>query len=238
MRIEDLDQLEIIHGTFTLIFIIISILIGIRILLKYSTYKQKEFITVGLAWIFLSSGWWGSGFSFLSILLVQQTLDQFTYLFLGNVFIPIAIICWIYSFTSLAYAHLKKKLLVIYILICIIFEIYLIISLIIDPNSIGIIIGTFYSQPTLIPMIFILFAVLTTIITGILFSRNSIRSEDPEVHKKGIILFVAFISFTVGAFMDAVITLTPVTLIIVRLILISSAIEYYFGFLLPKRFAK
>ena len=132
MKIQDLNQLELLHGTFTLIFIVISILIGIRILLKYFTYEQKEFITVGLAWIFLSSGWWGSGFSFLSILLVQQTLDQFSYLFLGNVFIPVAIICWIYSFTSLAYEHLKKKLLVIYILICIIFEIYLIISLIIE----------------------------------------------------------------------------------------------------------
>ncbi|TFG23407.1 MAG: hypothetical protein EU532_13530 [Promethearchaeota archaeon] len=238
MKIQDLNQLELIHGTFTLIFIIISILLGVRILIKYFSAKQKELITVGLAWIFLSSGWWGSGFSFLSILLFQQTLDQFTYLLIGNVFIPIAIICWIYSFTSLAYPKLKKKLLIIYILISIAFEIYLIISLFIDPNSIGIIIGTFYSQPSLIPMLFILFAVLTTIITGILFSRNSIRSENPEVHKKGLILLIAFISFTVGAFMDAVITLTPVTLIIVRLILISSAIEYYFGFLLPKRLAK
>ncbi len=238
MNLQDLNQLELLHGTFTLIFIIISILLGIRIFLKYFAYKQKEFITVGLAWIFLSSGWWGSGFSFLSILLIQQPLDQFTYLLIGNMFIPIAIICWIYSFTSLAYPNLKKKLLILYIVICAIFEIYLIVSLAIDPNIIGVIIGTFYSQPTLIPMIFILFAILTTIITGILFSRNSIRSENLEVHRKGIILLTGFISFTIGAFMDAIITLTPLTLIIVRLILISSAIEYYFGFLLPERLAK
>ena len=238
MKIQDLNQLEILHGTFTLIFIVISILLGIRIFLKYFTYKQKQLITVGLTWIFLSSGWWGSGFSFLSILLIQQPLDQFTYLLIGNVFIPIAIICWIYSFTSLAYPNLKKKLLITYSVICTIFEIYLIISLLIDPNSIGIITGTFYSQPSLIPMVFLLFAIITTIVTGILFSRNSIRSDKLEVHRKGIILLIAFISFTVGAFMDAVITLTPVTLIIVRLILISSAIEYYFGFLLPERLAK
>ena len=238
MKIQDLNQLEMLHGTFTLIFIVISILLGIRIFLKYFTYKQKQLITVGLTWIFLSSGWWGSGFSFLSILLIQQPLDQFTYLLIGNVFIPIAIICWIYSFTSLAYPNLKKKLLITYSVICTIFEIYLIISLLIDPNSIGIIIGTFYSQPSLIPMVFLLFAIITTIVTGILFSRNSIRSDKLEVHIKGIILLIAFISFTVGAFMDAVITLTPVTLIIVRLILISSAIEYYFGFLLPERLAK
>ncbi|MFX1444070.1 MAG: hypothetical protein ACFFHV_11695 [Promethearchaeota archaeon] len=238
MRITDLDQLEIIHGTFTLIFIIISLLVGIRILLKYFSYRKKEMLTVGLTWIFMSSGWWGSAFSFLSIILVQQTLNPVIYIFIGNAFIPIAVLCWIYSFTELAYPHLKKKLLIVFLIIYLPYEVYIIYYLIIDPSSIAIIVGTFYAQPTLIIMIFQVLAVLVAFITGIIFSRNSMKADDAKVSLKGKILMLAFITFTIGAFMDAVIPLTPFTLIIVRLILISSAIFYLFGFLLPDKIAE
>ncbi|TFG04234.1 MAG: hypothetical protein EU539_11185 [Promethearchaeota archaeon] len=238
MRIEDLDQLEIIHGTFTLIFIVISILVGIRILLKFLDFKEKEYITVGLSWIFISSAWWGAGFSFLSILLVQQTLNPVVYLLIGNAFIPIAIICWIYSFTKLAYPHLTTKLLLIYLIIYIPYEIYIIYSLIVDPSLIAEIRGTFYAQPRLLVMIFQILGVLTAFVTGVIFSKNSINSEDAKVKLKGKLLLLAFILFTVGAFMDAVITLTPITLIIARLILITSSIFYLFGFLLPDKIAE
>ncbi|MFX0072264.1 MAG: hypothetical protein ACFFAO_14355 [Candidatus Hermodarchaeota archaeon] len=238
MRIEDLDQLELVHGTFTLIFIIISILVGVRILLKYFTFKEKEYITVGLSWIFISSPWWGSGFSFLSILLTQQTLDPVVYLFVGNAFVPIAILCWIYSFTQLAYPDLTKKLLILFTIIYIPYEIYVIYFLIVDPSNIAEIIGTFYAQPKLFVMIFQVLAVVVALITGIIFSRNSMKSEDPKVKLKGKILLLAFILFTAGALMDAVLDLTPITLIIARLILITSSIFYLFGFLLPDKVAE
>ena len=195
-------------------------------------------ITVGLTWIFMSSGWWGAAFSFLSILLIQQTLNPVIYLLIGNAFIPIAIICWIYSFTSLAYPQWKKKLLILFIIIYIPYEVYIIYYLIVDPSMIAVIKGTFYAQPSLFIMIFQVLAVLVAFLTGIVFSRNSIKAEDKKVALKGKILMLAFISFTIGAFMDAVISLTPTTLIIVRLILISSAIFYLFGFLLPDRIAE
>ena len=227
-----------IHGTFTLIFVIISLLVGVRILLKYISFQKKEMITVGLTWIFMSSGWWGSAFSFLSILLVQQPLNSVIYVLIGNAFIPIAIICWIYSFTSLAYPQLKKKLLGLFLIIYIPYEIYIIYYLMVDPAMIAVIVGTFYAQPALFIMIFQVLAVLVAFITGIIFSRNSIKAEDAKVSLKGKILMLAFVSFTIGAFMDAVIALNPITLIIVRLILISSAIFYLFGFLLPDKIAE
>ena len=238
MRIDELNQLEIIHGSFTLLFIIISIIVGLRILLKYFTFKEKTYITVGLSWIFISSPWWGSGFSFLSIVVIQQILSPTMYLLLGNAFVPIAIICWIYSFTELAYPHLKKKLLILFLIIYIPYEVYVIYSLIFNPSNIAEIVGTFYSQPKPIIMIFQVLGVLVAFITGIMVSKNSMKSNDATVNLKGKILLLAFILFTIGAFMDAVIPLTPITLIIVRLILISSSIFYLFGFLLPAKVAE
>jgi len=177
-------------------------------------------------------------FSFLSILLIQQTLTPFMYLLLGNAFVPIAILCWIYSFTSLAYPHLKKKLLILFLIIYTPYEIYVIYFLFVNPSNIAEIVGTFYAQPKLIIMIYQVLAVLVSFITGIMFSRKSMKSDEAKVALKGKILLIAFIAFTIGAFMDAIFPLTPFTLIIVRLILISSAIFYLFGFLLPDKIAE
>ena len=86
-------------------------------------------------------------------------------------------------------------------------------------------------------MFFQIFAVFTTLVTGILFSKESMKVKDPLIKLKGKFLLVAFISFTIGALLDALLAFTPLNLVIVRLILISSAIEYYFGFFVPKRLA-
>ena len=70
------------------------------------------------------------------------------------------------------------------------------------------------------------------------FSVKSIKVDDPEIKWKGKFLLIAWFSFTIGAILDAALPLTEITLIIVRLILISSSIEFYLGFFLPDQLAK
>ena len=107
-----------------------------------------------------------------------------------------------------------------------------------DPSAIGTLQGKFYYQPKLWTMAFQIFAIITTFITGVIFSKNSMASDDPRIKLKGKFLLIAFFSFTIGGALDALLPFTPFTLVLVRLILISSAIEYYLGFLLPKRFSR
>ena len=76
------------------------------------------------------------------------------------------------------------------------------------------------------------------LIPGILIARESLKSEDREIKLKGRFLLIAFISWTIGALMDAALDPNIITLTIARLILISSAIEFYCGFLLPERIKK
>ncbi|MBD3253756.1 MAG: hypothetical protein GF383_01620 [Candidatus Lokiarchaeota archaeon] len=238
MGLESLTQLELSLGLFTFIWTLISLLVGVRIFSKYFSQKQKELLTVGLAWIFLSSAWWGSAFSFLSIIISNQPLDTFSFLFLGNFFLPIAICCWIYSFCNLGFPSIKKILLPVYLVICVIFDIFLLVFLFTDPRIVGSVEGNFYSQPNLFALVFQLFAAATTIVTGLIFSIDSIKSDDSKVKLKGKFLLLAFVSFTIGALFDAAIPLNIVSLVIVRLILISSGIEYYLGFLMPDKLAK
>ncbi|MEJ2248754.1 MAG: hypothetical protein P8Y70_06315 [Candidatus Lokiarchaeota archaeon] len=237
MGLQILDPVEILHGVFTFSFIAISIIIGLIFLLKYWKEKRIEIITLGLAWIFLSSAWWGSGFSFFLILINLPPLNEFFFLLIANFFIPFALVFWMYSFTYLVYPPSKKLVTLIFSIILVIFEILLIIFIFEDRSLVGRIqeASTFYYMPGIFTLIFQLFAVIITIVTGIIFSIRSLKSHIPKVKWKGRFLLGAFILFAFGSFLDAVIHLNSISLIIVRVLLILSSIGYYLGFLLPDK---
>jgi len=58
-----LEPLDIVNGTFGLLFVVISIILGVIIVLKYFKTKDKNFLLVGFTWIFLISGWYGTSVS-------------------------------------------------------------------------------------------------------------------------------------------------------------------------------
>lgn len=238
MGIEELSELDILHGIFTTLFVVVSLLVGLRILFKYFEHRRTELITVGLAWMAISTPWIGNSLSFLVYILFGYRLELVPYLFMENAFIPLALICWIYSFSTLVYPRLVKKLTIIFALICIPYEVFLIGALIIAPEMIGILEGMFDSSHTIIPNAFRVFGIFVVLITGIIFAKTSMKSEDPSVQWKGRFLLIGMISFTIGALLDAVLTFTPLELVLVRLLLISSSIEYYLGFFLPDVMAK
>ncbi len=232
MGIADLNELEIISGSFSLTFVIISLIIGVTLILKYRSLKNRTLLTVGLTWIFICSSWWSRSISFLTIIFFDFALDAVLYLFLLNAFIPIAVICWIYSFFSLFEYESKKRILIAYLVICIVYEVFLITFLFINTAVIGSV--QFYTASGgPLSMTFQIFAIFSFLITGILFARKSLESNDPKIQLKGKLLLVAFISFTISALYESIMPLTPLTLALIRILLISSAIEYYFGFFMP-----
>ena len=237
MSIEDLNGLEILEGILTSIFVIISILVGLGILLRYFKYKKKELITVGASWLCISTPWWGNTFSFLLYIIADVTLPQFTYLFIENVFIPIALVVWIYSFTYLAYPHLTKKLTIVFSIVCGAYDLFVIIALVVKPELIGTLEGRFDSNHTIIPNAFRIFAIIVVLITGSIFALKSMKSRTKIISLKGKFLLLGFISFLLGALLDAFLSFAPLELIIVRALLISSAIEYYLGFYMPQKIA-
>jgi hypothetical protein len=235
MGLENLTQLDILNGIFAIMFIIFSFIIGFKLIYKYFSHRRIEIITIGLTWIFLSSAWWGIGILFSFYVLFDYRIGTVFYLLIGNIFVPLAIMCWIYSFSNMVYPTIKKRIILVYSVICILYEVFLIIFLITDPGMIGTFETEFYLTTELYPTVFQIFSVLTAIITGILFTRNALRSNDPKVQWKGRFLLLAFTAFTIASFFEAIILLDPLTLVIMRTILIFSAIIYYLGFFLPER---
>jgi Na+/citrate or Na+/malate symporter len=76
------------------------------------------------------------------------------------------------------------------------------------------------------------------LVTGIKFGWETTKSEKPDIKLKGKFIIAAFVSFIIGAILDALLLPNLLMIIINRAILISGSIEYYLGFILPDKIKK
>ncbi|NVM35035.1 MAG: hypothetical protein HWN81_05535 [Candidatus Lokiarchaeota archaeon] len=229
-----LNPLDTVNGIFSLIFVAISLFVGVIILSKYFRYKERIYLMVGATWIFISCPWWSSSLSFLVALSNGVGITPEAYFTIGNILIPCAIILWLLAFTEFLYTEKRKLILLVFALYGSIFEILFFAFLFINPNLIGDLNPPVDVRYNSFIMIFLISFLAIVVITGFLFANLSLKSKDPEVKIKGKLLVIAYITFSFGAVLDSAIPLNEVTIIITRLILIISAICWYGGFLLPK----
>jgi len=227
--------IEYLNGSLSLACVIVSIIVGLTIISRYPKYKQVNLILVGITWICLFSPWWPSTISFLVALITGKGLTPTMYFFIGFFVSPFILTIWIVAFTSFKFKKYQKLIVGIYLIIGIAFEIYLLFTLFVvnDPAQIGTLTGVCDTSYRGIAMYYSIFIVITMLVTGILFGLASRKSENPEIKLKGTFLILAFVSWGVGALLDAALPLDVISLTIARIILISSALEFYCGFLLP-----
>ncbi|MFX0047992.1 MAG: hypothetical protein ACFE8G_07465 [Candidatus Hermodarchaeota archaeon] len=245
-----MDIVDILQGSLSLIYVLISFIIGLTIIAKYGKFRNRLYILVGLCWLSLSTLWLPEAISFLMSLIIQQTLMVGWHLLIGNAFFPVAIICWIFAYTDMI-SHEKQKLaLSLTIIYAIVFEVLFFYHYFLGVDLIGVInpLRPFSADLGIFLTILLLIGFVTLFFTGLKFARKSVKSENKEVSLKGKLLQFAFISFTIAAllektarsiligtvFPDPTILLLSVMLVVVRLLLILSAIAFYGGFLLPR----
>ena len=114
MIFYSLSPFEFIEGFLSLVWVIFATIIGIMIMLKT---KKKQYVTVGLFWIFMCGGWWASSVQFIMIITLDYRLADSVYLMLTMLAIPWGVICWLISFGNFAYPDYKKKLVYINLVI-------------------------------------------------------------------------------------------------------------------------
>ena len=230
----ELSLIEYLQGMFSLLFVSVFLIVGTIILLKYFKLKRQDFLFVGIAWIGIVSPWWGDAINMLLILFFDTILEEMVYLIIVVAIAPIPLMCWLIAFTDLVYPHMRKLILIAFLIFSITIEILFFSFLFANPTNIATFKSPFQVQYNEFIQIYFLIILIIFILTGLLFSRETLKSENPELKLKGKLLFLAFIVLAIGSVLDAFIPLTPITVVITRVILSSSAIFFYFGFILPK----
>lgn len=234
----ELTLAEVLTGLFSLIFIIISIFVGLKITRKYSEHKKIEFLLVGITWIGIVFPWFPSAITLLLVIFTDILLSPETRFILGFGFLPTFLLIWLVAFTEITYKEIQKKLLIIATVVCAILQVTFIALVFIDPSLIGMQVGLFHGTFTLFTRIYLLSILLTFFITGIIFARKSVKLGDPEIKLRGKFLFLAFTFYTAGAILETLLPFTALTAVLIRLIMILSAFAFYFAFILPETIKK
>jgi len=227
----NLSNIEIINGLLSTFVVILSVFIGIKISYKYKTNKDKTFLFFGLTWILLVEPWYPSMISFLLYIFIGVGLNLTWYLFLGLFFIPLGVFLGVTAFTELIYKNRQRLLQIIIILGGAIFDCIFLFFLLKDPTIMGELIGIVDIQFSMIVLTFLLANGPICVICGALFARESLKSQNPEIRLRGILLIIAFTSFAIGAVTEILIN-DPIYTLIARIFLIFGIIFFHEGFIL------
>lgn len=232
----ELSTLEVFYGSFTLLSVIISTILGILIAVKYTKFRKRDFLVVGITWILLISPYWPDAIQFLIGIIFSEELDSILYFFLANIFIAPIHITWVIAFTDFLFKRQQKKILAFFATEAIIYEILLLTIFFLNPTLIGERKSAFVVEWAIWIQIYLLFSIALFLVTGFLFARKSMKAEDSQLKLKGRFLLIAFITFTIGTVIDVVGADNPteITILLARTFVIISAICFYIGYTLPK----
>lgn len=240
---QEVSELAQISGLTGLIANFISAFFGLIVLYKAIKSKDKLVFYFYLCIVFTASPWFPSGYGYLFWLITGITLEYQVYVLIGMMFVPIAILSWLYIYLTTIRPDKKKLVLTIYSIISIIFEIYLFYFLFFAPDApVELLLGIFDDPTNPIDidykgfiLIYLGLSVITSTITGIHFSIMSMKiKEDPSMVWKGRLLIIGFLLFGFSSIFDAMIEMVPIVLIFVRTLLAIGNVFFYMGFILPK----
>ena len=232
-----LTEVETLNGIFSLSIIIIYTILGLIIISRYFKYKNKLFLYVGIFWIGMGEPWYGSALSFLYTLITGNALPLQFYILAANIFVPINLFLWIVATTQLMNLYITKKkvIQIIYAVFAIIIEALLIYFIIFAPNTLGELSGLVDIQYIGWLRYYLLSVLLTLLITGILIARNSSKSDQRDIRFKGYLICLGFVLFVLGSIFDTALPLNPISLPIVRIIVIMGGLVFFLGFLMPEK---
>ncbi|MFX1393497.1 MAG: hypothetical protein ACFFAH_07975 [Promethearchaeota archaeon] len=228
-----LTQLQFINGLSSLILVIIFTIVGITIALKYRKTKERMYILFGITWIGVVEAYIAVSVSFIVALFNEVGLPEGIYFLIGISLYPLSTLIWITAFTDIVFKDKQRIFQLIFLIIGTIFEIIFFYLLFTSPSSIGKLLSPVDSEFGLIVRIYIIFSLAVILSTGLLIAVVSMRSPTPEIKYRGIFLLITLITFVIGAAFD-IFELDIILLTIIRLIMISSAFEFYIAFVMPK----
>ena len=194
----ELTQIEFLNGIFAIFILFIFYFIGLRLIYKYFKLKEKKILYLGFAIPFMGNMWLAISVTYLSIILTGNSITPEIYLLLGYGF-PLGMVFWLILLTELMYKDKQKVIISLYIIYWLIMEIIFFILLSTDTSLLGVFNRPL--TPVLSPFLAIrsIITLILLVITGILFYRESHKSDNAEVRLKGTLFLSGIILFMLGA---------------------------------------
>jgi len=231
----ELTPIELLQGIFSLIFVIITFIIAIKILLKYFERRRKELVYFSLAWIGMSSPWLPDAITFILIILTGSPLAPELYFIIGFAFIPALVFCWVKIFVDFVFTEKQKVIIILYLIISIIYEIGFWYLFFTDIEQLGVHTTPFQVDFGIFMIAYFLFIVVLAFVTGTIFSLQSLKIETPTVQLRGKLIFLAFTTFCVAVIIDSVLgAIDPIWIVVNRIVLMFSGLLFYMGFIMPE----
>lgn len=235
---------ELSQGISSLVFVVVIIILMIHFAIRYQKYKEKNILYVSISLFFLSVIWMSDAVNLILILSLNTHLNIEIYYFFVIGFLPISIGGWFLVITNLLAKRQKKLIMVIIGILYAIFETLFIILLFLNTKEyIGVYNDSYFDvNSSLFSQTYLFISLSLFIITGFLMARQCLRVDQPEVRLKGKFLLMSMFFFLIGAGFEILTPIVAFTVVLSRLITISSSIFLYIAFILPefikKRFLK
>ncbi len=236
MGLEDLTEVEIVHGSTSLAYAIFGMIIGLIIAYRGYKNKQNDILAVGISLTITRVPWLSAGISFVTFIFFDFILPDTLYFFIAYGITGFSLILWMYVMSKFLFPKHTKKVVLIYTAIHIFYEILLITLLIVNPTMVATKDGLFDLSSGSIMFIFIIYALASLLVTMIWFIRDCLKSENLNTKWRGRLLLIATLLLIFGFLME-VFPLNAVLLLVVRLILMVEVVISYLGWLLPNRVA-
>ena len=234
-----MDQSTQLAGLLILISICFVITLNVFVLRIATKRKNKLLYAFCLFLLCINTPWMPSGFGYLVWLITGEIISYQIYVILGTTGVPIAFLTWFYIYTKLLHPHWKKYVLISVGLFSIIFYVYVFYYLFFAPGApIENMIGIKKTELDIEYRAFVIIYIACLLIIGaptfLHFAIASIRTkDDPKIQWRGRFILISLILFMIGAPIDALYTPEPIFLVLIRIILILTALFFYLGFVMP-----
>ncbi|MHA1338308.1 MAG: hypothetical protein ACTSPW_21645 [Promethearchaeota archaeon] len=147
-------------------------------MLKYLTFKQRQFLLVGFTWICVASPYWPDAISFILVITTGKVLENSIYFFVANFLVPPLHITWMLAMTDFLFKEKQKVLMTIFTIEAVIFETVFFSIYFTDYTLIGTRISVFVVEWGLFIDLYLLFSILFFLIIGLLFAKESLHSQN------------------------------------------------------------
>lgn len=222
-------------GIFTLIYIGIVLFVGVKVISKYFSIKDKTFLYAGIGFIGVAFPWSGVAINFISIVFFDVVPSMEIHFFFHGGMGGAFLFFWIMAILNLSGIQPEKreKYLIFIGVVAFIVEIVYLSLIFYDTDILGTLLNEIQMDYAPFNEVYLLTQLIIVLISGFWLASKSLKSENDRIKIKGRLLLFGFILFPIASTLEVLVPFVPI-IIIGRLLALISLIFTYGGLILPK----